>query len=105
MGINKFNLIDMETKSTLETTTIKLRSNIDDLLTEITAKNVNQKEWLTGSEVMNILGICARTLQSYRNLNRIGFSKLNKKKIHYSRSSVDQLLQANYVEPKPLNHD
>jgi hypothetical protein len=95
----------METKSRLETSTIKLRSKVDDLLTEIATNKVNHKDWLTGKEVMNIIGICSSTLQSYRKLNKIGFSKLNKKKIQYSRSSVDKLLQANYVEPKTVNHE
>lgn len=54
-----------------------------------------KKEWLTGSEVCKLLKISSRTLQNYRDLGKIGFSK-NGRKIYYKSSDIDTLLCSCY---------
>lgn len=82
------------------------KSSLDSLIQKVEAlhekivgKKEEQKEWLEPHEVMKMLQISPRCLQTYRDEGKVGFSKIGKKKIYYSRESVEQLLQKNFVKP------
>ncbi|MFT4222926.1 helix-turn-helix domain-containing protein [Dysgonomonas sp.] len=49
-------------------------------------------DWLDNQDVCLLLNISPRTLQSYRDSGRIGFSRINHK-IYYKLSDVQGLLQ------------
>lgn len=76
-----------------------LIKKVDSLLDKVSNKQQEKKEWLEPHEVMEILKISPRCLQTYRDQGKVGFSKIGKKKIYYSRKSVEELLHKNYVEP------
>lgn len=76
-----------------------LIQKVEALLEKTNNKQEQKKEWLEPQEVMGILKISPRCLQTYRDQGKIGFSKIGKKKIYYSRKSVEELLHKNYVEP------
>ena len=82
------------------------KSSLDALIQKVEAlhdkligKQEENKEWLEPHEVMTILKISPRCLQTYRDEGKLGFSKIGKKKIYYSRESVEKLLQKNFVKP------
>lgn len=60
----------------------------------------NLKEWLDGQDACLILNISPRTLQTYRDTGRLGFSQINHK-IYYKASEIDDFLKKNYVN---INH-
>lgn len=76
-----------------------LIQKVEALLEKTNNKQEQKKEWLEPQEVMEILKISPRCLQTYRDQGKIGFSKIGKKKIYYSRKSVEELLHKNYIEP------
>ena len=87
-------LVQIE-KTSLDT----LIQKVEALHEKLIGKQKEKKEWLEPQEVMEILKISPRCLQTYRDQGKIGFSKIGKKKIYYSRKSVEELLHKNYVEP------
>lgn len=56
-------------------------------------------EWLDGQDVCLLLNISPRTLQTYRDCGRIGFSQINHK-IYYQSSDVAKLINNNNINPK-----
>lgn len=52
-------------------------------------------DWLDNQDVCLLLNISARTLQSYRDMGKIGFSQINHK-IYYRASDIEKLLQSNH---------
>lgn len=53
------------------------------------------ERWIGNEEVMSLLGISKRTLQTYRNENKIGFSQIGSK-IYYKAADVEMFLKKNY---------
>lgn len=51
-------------------------------------------ELLSTKDVLKILKICNKTLQTYRNENRITFSKIGGK-IYYRQSDIDKFIESN----------
>jgi hypothetical protein len=55
------------------------------------------EEWITAEQVMTILRICPRTLQSLKSKGLISCSKING--IHlYRTADIEQLLNRNYLD-------
>lgn len=54
--------------------------------------------WLDGQDVMQLLHISKRCLQSLRNTNTLPFSRINGK-IYYNIDDIEGLLQSNYSAP------
>lgn len=52
--------------------------------------------WLDGQEVMLLLHISQRTLQTWRTNRKIGYSKLGKK-IFYKVSDINKMLEERYT--------
>ncbi|MGM0569052.1 MAG: helix-turn-helix domain-containing protein [Elusimicrobiota bacterium] len=90
-----FNLIDEQKLKKIFDEIGALR---EELKAEI-VKNRNKltETWLDNQEVMEVLKISPRTLQSMRDSCTIPFSKVGGK-IYYKASDVEKLLEANYHE-------
>lgn len=54
-----------------------------------------EAEWVDSNTVIQMLGISKRTLQKFRDLGKIEFSKVSNKLIFYRKKSVEQLLNRN----------
>lgn len=67
------------------------RDNVLALCQKYKSKGLD--EWLDNQDVCLRLNISPRTLQSYRDSGRIGFSRINHK-IYYTLSDVEKLLQS-----------
>ncbi|MDL2289860.1 helix-turn-helix domain-containing protein [Paludibacteraceae bacterium OttesenSCG-928-F17] len=59
-------------------------------------RNKKLDEWLDNQYVCLRLNISPRTLQSYRDNRKIGFSKINHK-IYYKASDIEKFLQSNQL--------
>jgi hypothetical protein len=81
------------------------KSSLDTLIQKVEALHdkiigkQEKKEWLEPHEVMAILKISPRCLQTYRSTGKLGFSQIGRRKIYYSRESVEKLLQKNFIKP------
>ena len=53
------------------------------------------EKWLDNQEVMQLLNISKRTLQSYRDESKLPFSQIGNK-IYYRASDVEKFLKKNY---------
>ncbi len=78
----------------------ELRVAITFLLAQRTRKPV--KQWLSGDEVMGLLGISRRTLQNYRNNGTLGYSSFGGK-IYYRRYEAEGLLAQHYTRKNSNN--
>ncbi len=55
-----------------------------------------QNRWITGDEVLKLLGISSRTtLQKYRDEGKIRYSQITKKVILYDRKSILDFIETN----------
>ena len=59
--------------------------------------NIVYHTWLTGGEVIRILRISMRTLQSYRDRGILPFAQIGRK-IYYKASDIDEYLDRNYIK-------
>ena len=57
---------------------------------------VSVEDWLDGSEVMRLLKISKRTLQTLRDTGKLPFSHLGGK-IYYCRLDIQRILADNYM--------
>ncbi len=55
-------------------------------------------QWLTGEQVIELLKISKRTLQSYRDTGKLGFSQIGAK-IYYKVEEVHRFLDAHFNRP------
>lgn len=62
-------------------------------------KSLKLGKWLDGQEVCLILKISPRTLQTYRETGKIGYSQINYK-IYYKPEDVNKLLMSSYINNK-----
>lgn len=82
----------------------------DDLLTEVTEaikeaikeelpsfQNSFQKEWLNTEEVMEMLDVSRRTVQTYRDEGKIPYTQ-NGRKILYPREGIEEFLRKNMIK-------
>jgi hypothetical protein len=73
--------------------------NIETTLRELRLKRScpTKDEWLDNQDVMQLLNISKRLLQTYRDENVIPFSKINNK-IYYKASDIQKLLEKHYTK-------
>jgi excisionase family DNA binding protein len=64
---------------------------------EETGLSLLRKLWLTGNEVIYLLGISKRTLQSYRDRGILPFAQIGRK-IYYKASDIDEYLDRHYIK-------
>jgi len=69
-------------------------------------KSKGMNDWLDNQDVCLLLNISPRTLQSYRDMGKIGFSQINYK-IYYKASDIEKFLKPtnknnsnNNIKPK-----
>jgi len=69
-------------------------------------KSKDMNDWLDNQDVCLLLNISPRTLQSYRDMGKIGFSQINYK-IYYKASDIEKFLKPtnkndsnNNIKPK-----
>lgn len=76
----------------------RLTEKIEALEKAIKGKK-EKSDWLDSQEVLQLLRISPRTLQNLRDQGKIGFTRIGKKLIYYSRESVERILKQNYQGP------
>lgn len=59
---------------------------------------VLKEEWITGRQVMSLLGISNRTLEYLKSSGKLPYSKI-KGLLFFKVSDIEQLLQQHYVNP------
>jgi len=59
--------------------------------------NVNNNNWLTNGDVIQILRISQRTLQSYRDRGILPFAQIGRK-IYYKESDLDDYMEQHYIK-------
>jgi hypothetical protein len=79
---------------------LRLSEELQFLKTFITALNKSKIEafketWVDGQNVMQLLHISKRSLQSLRDSEVLPFARINGK-IYYKLSDIDELLHSNY---------
>jgi hypothetical protein len=55
--------------------------------------------WLSGQEVMKILRISSRTLQSYRDKREIPFYQVSRK-LYYKSSEINEYLERHHIKSR-----
>ncbi len=63
-----------------------------------------RESWLDGQDVMQLLHISPRTLQTYRNNGILPFSQI-RGKIYYKFSDIEKILDSNYSTKKTSTHE
>jgi hypothetical protein len=76
-----------------------LAEKIEALEKAIKGKNQDKPDWLDPQDTLDLLKCSPRTLQSMRDHGKIGFTRIGRKKIFYSRGSIEKLLSKNYQVP------
>jgi hypothetical protein len=66
------------------------------LLTEKPSDRTALEEWIDGQDVMHLLYISPRTLQTLRSNGILPFSRIGNK-LYYKRSDILRILQDNYT--------
>lgn len=80
-----------------------LSQEVRDLRTRIELLNATKVEylknaWVDNQDVMQMLHISPRTLQTFRTNGTIPYSKI-RGKFYYKVADIEELLQANYYNP------
>jgi hypothetical protein len=66
---------------------------------EFDAKYPLSEKWLDNQEVMQLLNVSKRTLQTYRDENLISFSQVGNK-MYYNTKDIEAFLKNNYNKAK-----
>jgi len=77
----------------------EIQSVLQPKKSEETGLSLLTKNWLTGDEVIHLLGISKRTLQNYRDQRTLSFSQVGRK-IYYKASDIDEYLEAHYIKSR-----
>ncbi len=82
---------------------VKMLKDLDEKFNklEYDAKNPLTERWLDNQEVMQLLKISKRTLQTYRDENLIAYSQIGNK-MYYKASDIEEFLKNNYKKSKRL---
>lgn len=67
-------------------------------------KSYLKETWIDNQEVMQMLHISQRTLQTLRSNGTIPYSKI-KGKFYYKVSDIERILESNYSNPKIRDQD
>jgi len=76
----------------------KIESKLDyiqDILTEKKEKTPLSEKWLDAQDVCQLLNVCNRTLQNYRDRGTLPFSKFGGK-MHYRASDIEDYLKKHH---------
>jgi len=92
----------MELKFVSEDAYIQLIKKLDDIKKDLQTKDVKsplKDIWLDIQEVCAILKISKRTLQQYRDTNKLSYSQISGK-IYFKAADIQNHLEKNYVKSK-----
>ncbi len=67
-----------------------------------THAQVLSEEWITSDQVMKILKICPRTLNSLKSSGKLSYSKVQGT-IYFRTVDIENLLKQNYISPLSAN--
>lgn len=84
--------IDRKTFDTIEVRLKEFYKKVNELCQ---SSKSHQMDWLDNADVCRILNISKRTLQTYRNLGILGYSRIDRK-TYYKRNDVNKLLEKLY---------
>lgn len=73
-------------------------SNVENLLQKKSEEEVSN-QWIESTQVRKILGISAKTWQTYRDERRIPFSQFGRK-IYVKQSDLESFMQEHYVNSR-----
>ena len=73
------------------------------LLTEKPSEEMPLEDWIDGQDVMHLLHISPRTLQTLRSNGTLPFSRIGNK-IYYRRQDIEKILSDNYTMYKIRNY-
>lgn len=76
----------------------KTLSNVEALLQKKTEEEVSN-QWIESTQVRKILGISAKTWQTYRDERRIPFSQFGRK-IYVKQSDLESFMQEHYINSR-----
>lgn len=74
---------------------IRKIEEVKTMICEVKNKQPFTEIWLDNKQVCELLGISTRTLQSYRDEGKIGFSQIGSK-IYYKASDIESFLNKHY---------
>ena len=76
----------------------EIKNSVEEIKKRLTAKEKEPKDkWLDNQEVMQMLHISKRLLQSWRDEGKINFSQVGAK-IYYRESEINNLLEKHQVK-------
>lgn len=73
-------------------------SNVENLLQKKSEEEVSN-QWIESTQVRKILGISAKTWQTYRDERRIPFSQFGRK-IYVKQSDLESFMQEHYINSR-----
>lgn len=73
-------------------------SNVENLLQNKSEEEVSN-QWIESTQVRKILGISAKTWQTYRDERRIPFSQFGRK-IYVKQSDLESFMQEHYINSR-----
>ena len=76
----------------------KTLSNVEALLQKKTEEELSN-QWIESTQVRNILGISAKTWQTYRDERRIPFFQFGRK-IYVKQSDLESFMQEHYINSR-----
>lgn len=76
----------------------KLLSDVQDIKTGRQSANTAD-EWIESEKAREMLGICQKTWQTYRDRRLIPFSQVGRK-IYVKRADINAFLEKNYISSK-----
>lgn len=76
-----------------------IREAVNELLVTHLQSTGQSSEFVTSKQACGILGITSRTLQNYRDQNRIGYSQTGSK-IYYRVKDLQSFLDRHYIKAK-----
>lgn len=76
----------------------KTLSNVEALLQKKSEEEVSN-QWIESTQVRKILGISAKTWQTYRDERRIPFSQFGRK-IYVKQSDLESFMQEHYINSR-----
>lgn len=81
---------------------ILLNKKIDGLNDQIEKlrNSIWENEWINNEALMKRLGVCRKTLQSYRDNRLISFTQIGNKIILYRNKDVEEFLLRNHIKCK-----
>ena len=73
-----------------------IRNQLNNLVRMVENKQMDTQEWLTLEEARDIIGVCPKTFQKYRDNGIIPFSQYGRK-IYFKKSDIQAFLESKRI--------